>query len=348
MAGNTESSRARIDREATDWMIRLQEEPGNDDLRQAFDTWLQRSPEHADAWAATRHTALLIEAAAPAEPRSWQAALDEMRGQTTSHQQDAAFAANDAPPTGAEPRAAQRRPRRLRVAGLAIAACLLALVVGPHAYLHMRADYTTDTAETRDIQLSDDSVVTLAPESAISVHYSDGERHIDLLRGEAFFEVTPVPTRPFRVSSHNTEVTVLGTGFNVLRRDLGTAVSVEHGRVRVDPALRADATEVLTTGQTVTVRDAQSVERGMLPTGQIAAWRRHQLIAQDQPLGDVVDRLRRYFPGRIVVTDDALAGQPVTGVYNLKNPVGALRGIARAQQAVVREITPWLLLVSAS
>jgi transmembrane sensor len=88
--------------------------------------------------------------------------------------------------------------------------------------------------------------------------------------------------------------------------------------------------------------------RGEQPASQIAAWRERRLVAQDQPLGEVVDRLRRYYFGAIVVTDAALAGQPVTGVYDLGNPAGALRGIARSQNAVVREITPWLLVVSRS
>ena len=44
--------------------------------------------------------------------------------------------------------------------------------------------------------------------------------------------------------------------------------------------------------------------------------------------------------------NDSLADQPVTGVYDLGNPVLALRGIARSQNAVVHEITPWLLVLS--
>ena len=35
-------------------------------------------------------------------------------------------------------------------------------------------------------------------------------------------------------------------------------------------------------------------------------------------------------------------------VEDLGNPLGALRAIARSQKAVVREITPWLLILSRS
>ena len=65
-------------------------------------------------------------------------------------------------------------------------------------------------------------------------------------------------------------------------------------------------------------------------------------------MGTVIDGLRRYYAGRIIITDDTLATRTVTGVYNLADPLAALRGIARAQNAVVRQVTPWVLLVSAS
>jgi hypothetical protein len=47
-------------------------------------------------------------------------------------------------------------------------------------------------------------------------------------------------------------------------------------------------------------------------------------VAQDEAMGDVIDQLRRNFPGRIVLTDETLAGRPITGVYNLADPVEAL------------------------
>ena len=144
-------------------------------------------------------------------------------------------------------------------------------------------------------------------------------------------------------------MTVLGTGFDVRRNEAGTDVAVEHGLVRVGlDASVPPVAEMLEAGQSASVSWQGEVARGQLPAGQVAAWRQNQLIAQDQPLGTVIDGLRRYYPGRIIITDDALATRPVTGVYNLADPLAALRGIARAQNAVVRQVTPWVLLVSAS
>jgi transmembrane sensor len=200
------------------------------------------------------------------------------------------------------------------------------------------------------VRLADDSIVTLAPQSAIKVAYAAaGERRVRLLAGEAYFEAAPDAGRPLRVFADAVRVTVLGTAFNVARSDEGADVGVAHGIVRVDyDGAAQPVAERLKAGEFVRVSRSGGVLRGEQPASQIAAWRERRLVAQDQPLGEVVDRLRRYYFGAIVVTDAALAGQPVTGVYDLGNPAGALRGIARSQNAVVREITPWLLVVSRS
>jgi len=161
--------------------------------------------------------------------------------------------------------------------------------------------------------------------------------------------VTPDPQKPFRVGADQVTVTVLGTGFDVSEGNAVSMVGVEHGRVQVENAANVPAVfEILEAGQNVRVGQDGTVTRHPSPTSQIGAWRKNQLIAQDQPLSEVVDQLRRYFNGTILITDEVLAAQTVTGVYRLDDPVSALRGMARAQKATVREITPWVLVVSKS
>ena len=83
------------------------------------------------------------------------------------------------------------------------------------------------------------------------------------------------------------------------------------------------------------------------PPDQVAAWRRGRLIANDRPVSEVVDELRPYFSGLIVLTDGAFGRRRVTGVYDLHDPVAALRALAQAHRGVsVRRISPWLMVVS--
>ena len=72
-----------------------------------------------------------------------------------------------------------------------------------------------------------------------------------------------------------------------------------------------------------------------------------ELVARNRSAGDVVDALRPYYKGAIVVRDDAFAAWHVSGIYDLRDPVKTLRELAASHGATVRQITPWLLLVTA-
>lgn len=332
----TDGDAERASNEATDWLILLQEEPGDADLRRRFDEWLKASPENESAWASTK-TFSDVAALLPAARASSEA------------------------PSVASPRGGAAELSRLRtragrrwampVLALAAAACL-AVWAGPTMLLHLRADHVTGTAELRQIDLPDGSRVTLAPASAIAVLDDPRGRSVRLLSGEAFFQVRPDPTRPFRVTARDVEATVLGTSFDVRLGSDDVAVSVEEGIVAVAAAGEpVESGAKLVAGQFVRVASG-SVTRGMIrgsdPPELVAAWRHGQLYAQETRLGDAIDQLRRYYGGTIVLTDDKLADRRVTGAYNLADPEDALRGMARVHGATVRRITPWLLIVSGS
>jgi transmembrane sensor len=70
------------------------------------------------------------------------------------------------------------------------------------------------------------------------------------------------------------------------------------------------------------------------------------LVAIDRPVADVVEELRAYYRGRIVLMDTALAAKRVTGVYDLRNPAAGLRALAAAHGAKVTELTDWILVLS--
>lgn len=329
----TDADAERASNEATEWLILLQEEPDDAELRGRFEAWLKASPENESAWASTR-TFSDVAALLPA----------------------ARAAARAAPvPAGRRAVSVERpRPRRsvgrrwaMPVLALAAAACL-AVWAGPAMFIHLYADQATGIAELRQLDLPDGSRVTLAPASAIAVIDDARGRHVRLLSGEAFFQVRPDPARPFRVTARDVEATVLGTSFDVRIGSDDVAVSVEEGIVAVGAA--GDPVEAgakLVAGQFVRVSSAGMI-RGSEPPELVAAWRHGQLYAQETRLGDAIDQLRRSFAGTIVLTDGDLAERRVTGAYNLADPEDALRGMTRVHGATVRRITPWLLIVSGS
>lgn len=375
MAGITDPVQKQAARDATDWLILLQEEPENPDLQARFADWCAQSLVHQDAWNATQKAANLMAEVKPFDADAnasgkadWQHFLEERRASEASGDQENNAPQNEAVNAlinldydkavaqgkviSAQTRFNKRGNmswRGIGLGGFAVAASLLAAIIGPKIANELQADHLTSTGEISTITLADNSKVTLAPESAIKVRFDDAGRFVELLDGEAFFDVTPDPEKPFRVAADMVNVTVLGTAFDVSDGSDMSMVAVEHGLVRVENAAQVPAVfEMLEPGQQARVERDGTVTRSQIPTSQIGAWRNNQLIAQDQPLSEVVDKLRRYFNGTILITDEVLASQTVTGVYRLNDPVSALRGMARAQKATVREITPWILIVSPS
>ncbi len=126
-----------------------------------------------------------------------------------------------------------RRPRQYVWAAATVLAICLAVVLQPSFNIWLTADYTTSTAQIRNIRLEDGSIVHLGADSAIEIAFEPEMRRIQLLSGEAYFEVEPNPMRPFKVEARNVETTVLGTAFDVRLMSDGVTVAVNRGRVGV-------------------------------------------------------------------------------------------------------------------
>ncbi len=318
MAEISELDRDRASDEATAWLIRLQEEPDDRTLRAQFEAWRAASQAHASAWSEVAQSFALI---------------------------GEAMSASDAK-DGTQP-LPLRRPVSRRAftaaAALALAACL-ALVFLPGLVLRLDADYATASGEWREVKLADGSVVDLAPQSAIKVVLAGDRRFVSLLAGQAFFEVMADATRPFQVDADGVRTTVLGTAFDIRLERRSTEVAVRHGMVRVDDAR---SSRTLQAGDWVRVASSGQVVSGRENPGEIGAWRQGQLVAHDRPISQVVDALRPYFDGMIVVTNDALGHRRVTGVYTLRDPIEALQAVGRAHDGItVTRVLPWLVIVS--
>ena len=328
MAEPSDSAERRASKEATDWLIALRDDPDDAALQARFEAWHDASPAHAMAWSEIRHVDRVIGHARPAAPLS--------------------------PPSPVRLEGHRKRRRlraRLGVGALAAVAACLILVFAPGVLLQLRASHLTAAAEIRAVQLEDGSVVQLGPASAIDVAFDSGQRRVLLLKGEAFFEVRPDTARPFVVQSGEVRTTVVGTAFDVRLTDNATHVAVRSGVVQVAfDAATPPVREELTAGDMLRVGTsgltAGQVKRGHGAPDEVAAWLGGQIVARDRSVADIVDELRRYHRGAVVIADDGLARERVTGVYNLADPLAALRAVASAHAATVREMTPWLVVIS--
>lgn len=341
MEAPTEPARQTPSRQANRWWILLQEEPHDEGLRRRLDLWRSARPENEEAWREVERLHRLSAHAQHGAGQDWRHFLAERRAAS-----------------GGQPRVEPARPRvrarghsarpRWIAGGAAVAlAAMLAFVWVPVVLVDLQADHVTSTAELRSLTLEDGSTVTLSAESAIAVSMSPAGRRVKLLRGEAFFQVTGDARRPFKVIAREVQATVVGTQFDVRVGAGDVTVDVAEGIVAVGKVGTGDGQRV-GAGRTISIASNGKVRQGTLPPDFVAAWRQGRLLTAEVPLRDAVEQLRRHFDGAIVLTDSALGDRPITGAYTLSEPESALRAIAGAHGAVVRRVTPWLLVISPS
>jgi len=308
---------------ADEWVVALNDNPADGVLRLRHSQWLAQSDGNRRDWDESLRVWQMLDRTVPVHVEAW-----DTHGSNVV-------------------RLSGRMPGRRRRLGLAVAAAAiaaaLAIAILPNAIRQLGADVATASGETRAVDLPDGSRLQLAPHSAVAFSFDAGQRHVELLRGEAWFEVVPAPDRTFRVTAGDVKVTVLGTAFEVRRDDDSINVAVEHGRVQVESAA---ASQLLGAGDVLRLGNGSSPQTETVSPELIASWRSGQLVAKDQTIREAVAMLNRYFDGWIVVADEELERQPLTGIYSLSNPRASLAAIARVQGARVREISPWLLVIS--
>lgn len=244
-----------------------------------------------------------------------------------------------------------RRPARPRQwMGGALAACLALVVIGTAQDwpTRLRADAMTETGERRTVPLADGSIVHLNTGSAITIDYSDGQRIIHLLKGEAAFTVAPDPARPFSVDAGEGATTALGTRF-IVRRDGGdTDVTVTEHSVRVVWPIEGATQEqgvVVKEGQTVRYGAGAAIAPQAADLDAASAWTRGRLVFVDRPLGDVVAELNRYHPGYIRIIGADLAKRRFSGVFPLDDTLGVLDAIQQSLGISSTRITSRLVFL---
>lgn len=346
MTEASDPDRKRADAEALDWIIALQEAPEDLEARARFDQWRAADLANARAWEESARIYAGLGEVSPVHSEHW----SRLRGR-----HDAASIVlipgarrrRTTLGTRAEARRASGKGRAPIAAALsAAAAALVVIFAAPEAALRWQADLIAETGELRTMPLADGSHISLSPGSAVSIDYSAAERRIGLLRGQAWFDVQDDP-RPFRVAARNVETTDIGTAFEVGMTDGAIRVAVGHGIVRVDDARTGRTiSEQLVAGQNVSVDPAGKASRGAAPPELIGGWRDGRLAVQDRPVSEVIDALRPWHRGMILVRPGALARQRVTGIYELRDTAGAMTALTKAHGGRVIRITPWLLILS--
>lgn len=186
-------------------------------------------------------------------------------------------------------------------------------------------DASTEIGERSLLVLADGSKVTLNTTSAVRADYSGRERRVTLLKGEAFFDVSKDPTRPFIVVAGSRQVIAVGTAFDVRLQDRQLRVTLVEGKVRVitapvpatDTNVPAQPASVvnLEAGSVLVARDDGGERIEKLDTERATSWRSGKLVFEGERLADVVAEMNRYSREQLAIADPSLEGRKVSGVF---------------------------------
>jgi len=228
-----------------------------------------------------------------------------------------------------------RRPRRHFLIGGGIAATLLAAMgIRNYSKWFLGEDrYRTQIGEMKVIPLSDGSVVTLNTNSEIAVRYTPSQRLIELVHGEALFDVAKNKLRPFIVQTGTALVRAVGTSFSVkVLPDQPVQVLVREGIVEVKrPGVPvAPVVLVAMNSRAIAPQDAPITAKPVETSevGRELAWRVGRLAFHGETLAQAAAEFSRYSDARIQIDDPDVARQKVTGLFVSTDPVGFANAVA--------------------
>lgn len=303
-----------IEAEAAVWLS-LRDRGLNESETAEFMRWMQEDPRHAETFAALDATWRDFNRLAAARPEG-------------AGEGDADLLA---------PRLRPRRRAPLVWGGLAAAAAVALACVGVWQFFSPRPTAETEIGGFRELRLADGSVVQLNTDSAVRTRFTAGERRVELLRGEAFFDVAANPARPFIVGAGGVAVRAVGTAFNVRLREAAVEVLVTEGKVQVNDSLKggsllgvdaAGAPSLLVQGE-MAVIPASATAESQAATSSAAvvalvapveveralAWQERRLDFEARPLGEVVAEFNRYNRTKLVIADPRLGAQRFSGSF---------------------------------
>lgn len=347
------ASSRQIEQTAAAWLARRDSEDWNSSDRVELEAWLAESTAHRvaflrldSAWTQSGRLKALgagLEAGVMPTPGQWsRSPFDTSEANPAASQtpQPHGQAAQDLPDLRNftfAPRAQRHASPARRYAGAALLA-VVALSVGWGWQRQMsveHASYLTAMGTLQTVPLSDGSSAVLSSDSQMQVALSRNERRIDLDRGEAFFEVSKDPKRPFVVSVGGRQVVAVGTRFSVRRNGADLRVVVTEGTVRLEPSASSSGTTPTTLLQAGSV--AHATGKGLLVrTGTVEEaerqvdWRGGYLAFHDTPLAEAIAEFNRYNARKIVVADAEVGAMRVGGNFRWSNTEAFVRLLEQA------------------
>jgi transmembrane sensor len=272
----------------------------------AFGAWLVADPENRTAWQAIKN--------------SWDAF-----GQGASELE--LMAAKRAARDALSSSRLQHRRAALRPWKIAVAASFVigAVFGGVLFWQQIPADYKTAFNEHRTLVLADGSQIMLDSSTELRVHDGAHVRDLELVRGQARFNIAHDTARPLYVRAGQEKIIDIGTDFNIDRPGQAVVVTLIEGRVAVaDEQTNATPVE-LHAGEQLSALPPHRPIVAHVDVTRVTAWQSGELMFDNEHLSAVVQRINRYSTKPVVIADAKVGSLRVSGVFRAGDTQGFLR-----------------------
>jgi len=185
----------------------------------------------------------------------------------------------------------------------------------------------TNRSEFKYLLLEDSTEVWLNAASSLEFpdHFSEKKREV-VLSGEAYFDVKHADKIPFIIKTGDVSTMVLGTAFNIKAYpgQKSIVVSVSRGKVKV--ARQDGWSTTLIEGQQVKLgASKEEVQEKNIPSTEVAAWQKGNIVFDDQVLQDIIDDLERTYNAEIRLKDDSIRDLRISTSF--KREIGVVQAL---------------------
>lgn len=286
------SSAIAVETEAADWVAdRRNVEDWSAERQAELDAWLAQSLAHRVAF-------VRIEATWRRTDRL--AALHRPVGEQTDG-------------------VSQRRPGWMRIA--VVMGVIAATGTAGAGYLfnsHTQL-IATPIGGQRNITLADGSQIELNTDTSIRVDLTAKKRAIELVKGEAYFEIRHDAARPFVVTVSGHRIVDLGTKFLIRTSSQALNVTLVEGSARLETiSPQASQQDVTLKPGDLAVATADSVRVSKRPVRDMQnalAWRRGVIALHNASLADAAAEFNRYGGEQLIVADADAGKLTINGTF---------------------------------
>jgi transmembrane sensor len=309
---------AQVLDEAIAWQLRLSDSADGAGLDSELQRWLNQSAEHLRAWTQLN-------------------GIDKQLDVINSPSARRALEMNATPD--------RRRTVRRAVLGLALVCAMGSVLALQSTPLDVwLADQRTGSGVQQSLTLADNSHIQLNSQSALDIRFDDKQRRLYLHAGEVLVETARGSNdpRPFVVETRDGDLRALGTRFLVRREGDATRLIILRSAVAALPGGLED-------GRTVQAGEQVLMHHGHLDASQAApvaadAWSRGMLVADDLPLGELLEKLGEYRPGYLGL-DPRLESLRISGSFPLHDTDRALAALPLSLPVRIEQHAPWWVRV---